>query len=236
LLRIIEECAEFFWLKKLEEGEGSPGMVVWLMPFTIPGPTTNRIIILGISLEIYSLKNVESSWRTLVRRLRCCWCATQGSFVRHGSYEKYLYDELIPILRVRCRGCGRTHSLIPCFSVPGSSVGSAELHRYLCRRAAGVSRSTASQQLVNRGLNEGYGRRLDRRLAIVVAQGKALWPGAADLRARGLAWIISLVGATDEPVVELNRYALEHGVNGLWYSRRPVSVRRRRSVGSSGFT
>ena len=97
-------------------------------PITIPGLVTNRVIILGTSLESYSLEHVETSWRGALCRLRCCWCGTPGCFARHGSYEKYLYDELIRILRLCCRGCGWTHPLIPTLSVPRSSVGTAEVH------------------------------------------------------------------------------------------------------------
>ena len=197
---------------------------------------TIRIIILGISRKIYSLKVVERTWRTEVCRHRCCWCGTLGCFTRHGRYKKYLYEQLIGILRVRCKCCARTHALIPEFSIPWSSFGADEVHSYLSSRAAGASRAAASTVLSKQGLHERYARWLDRRLEVVVSRGKALWPHGGELHAHGLAWIASLVGASNEPVVALNRYALENGVNCLWFSRRRGSVSRRHSAGSSGFT
>ena len=50
---------------------------------------------------------------------------------QRSSYQKYLYEQLITILRLRCRGCGRTHAVIPSWSLPDTSVGSAEVERYL---------------------------------------------------------------------------------------------------------
>lgn len=38
------------------------------------------------------------------------------------------------ILRLRCRGCGRTHAVIPSWSLPDTSVGTAEVECYLMAR------------------------------------------------------------------------------------------------------
>ena len=211
-------------------------MVVWLAPITIPDPKTNRVIILGISLETYSLSFMENHWRSYVAGAGCWGCGRTGCFLRHGRYWKYLYDSRIGILRVRCSECGRTHALIPEFSLPRSSVGTVEVEQYLSERAAGASRSKAAKVLFEKGLCAGYPKRLDHKVMIVTRQAKALWPSHGEAAAHGLQWIASLLGSHARVVVDLNRFALERGVNCLWYSLRPISPGRRRSAGGAGFT
>lgn len=60
-----------------------------------------------------------------------------GGFSRHGVYEKYHYQRFIPILRVRCLTCRKTHALIPSFSVPGTSIGMKEVESFIFKRAGG---------------------------------------------------------------------------------------------------
>lgn len=110
-----------------------------------------------------------------------------------------------------------------------------EVREYLRLRAEGVSRRIASQ-VFGSHLHEEYARWLDRKLAVIVTQGKALWPDRGDPHSHGVAWISSLLGGSEDPVVALNHYALSNRVNCLWFSRRPgVDVRRPRA-GTSGFT
>ena len=82
-------------------------------------------------------------------------CAACGStrLGHHSSYQKYLYEQPITILRLRCRGCGRTHAVIPSWSLPDTSVGSAEVERYLLARERGDSRAVALAELRERGMH-----------------------------------------------------------------------------------
>jgi len=69
----------------------------------------------------------------------------------HSSYQKYLYEQAITILRLRCRGCGRTHAVIPSWSLLDTSVGTAEVERYLLARERGDSRAVALAELQEGG-------------------------------------------------------------------------------------
>ena len=82
---------------------------------------------------------------SLLEGTRCPACASDR-LGYHSSYQKYLYEQLITILRLRCRGCGRTHAAIPSWSLPDTSVGTAEVERYLManRSVAHPSRSAAA--------------------------------------------------------------------------------------------
>ncbi len=125
-------------------------------------------------------------------------------------------------MRVRCGHCRRTHALIPSFSLPGLSIGSAEAERYLTAREAGASRGCAAGELLAYGMNESYPKRLERMLATTVTRGKALWSAPGGERLQGLAWVRSVVGDIQHPLVELNRFGLAHGVNGICFCRASI--------------
>jgi len=152
----------------------------------------------------------------------------------HSSYEKYLYAQPITILRLRCRGCGRTHAVIPSWSLPDTSVGTAEVERYLMARERGVSRAVALEELRARGMHAGYGKQLERRLGVIVSRGKALWPQAAERQLDGLAWIRAACAPrpATTPLLSLNHFSLEHGVNAICCSRSSILLfgRRRRAA------
>jgi len=125
-------------------------------------------------------------------------------------------------VRVRCRHCGRTHALMPSFSLPGLSIGSAEAERYLAAREAGVGRGSAAAELVACGMREGYAKRLERMLATTVTRGKTLIAAPGTERLQGLVWVRSVVGDVERPLVELNRIGLAGGVNGICFCRASI--------------
>ena len=55
---------------------------------TVPGPVTNRIIILGTSLETYSPEDVETAWRGAVCSARCSRRIASSTVVRSSFIAK----------------------------------------------------------------------------------------------------------------------------------------------------
>ena len=144
----------------------------------------------------------------------------------HACYEKHHFAEAIPILRVRCRCCRRTHALIPQFSVPGMSLGREEAERCLQARAEGASRSRAAAELMERGWEIRVGKRLERKLATSVQRAKVIWPEVAELTLEPRAWIRAVCGSTEQPILQMNRFALEHRVNAICFCRAPILLFR----------
>jgi hypothetical protein len=161
-------------------------------------------------------------WLRPVPSMRCPACGQEGWLHRHGSYHKYHFLHQITIVRVRCGHCRRTHAMIPSFSLPGSSVGSAEAEGYLMGRERGVGRGRAAVELLRRGMSEGYPKHLERMFATAITRAKALLVGQGQSRLQGLAWVHSVVGHAQHPLVELNRYCLAHGVNGVCFCRASI--------------
>ena len=100
----------------------------WLAPPDLP--STNTIVVLDICQASYRFVELRDGWQDVLKGLRCPACGSER-MGHHSSYQKYLYEQPITILRLRCRGCGRTHAVIPSWSLPDTSVGSAEVERYL---------------------------------------------------------------------------------------------------------
>jgi hypothetical protein len=165
--------------------------------------------------------------------MACPACGAMGEMGLHACYEKYHFRDRIPIQRVRCKHCRRTHALIPLFSVPGMSLGREEAERCLQARAEGASRSVAAAELVERGWEIRVGKRLERKLATSVERAKAIWPTAAGVDLEPRAWVRAVCGSSEQPIASMNRYALEHRVNAICFCRAPIllfraGTRRRR--------
>ena len=185
-------------------------------------PHHDTVILLDISSADYEFSELEDRWPRILRGIACPCCRTVGRYGRHGSYHKYHWRKRVLVLRVRCRGCGVTHALLPSFSLPGTSIGTEEAERYLIARADGVARGRASAEMLSLGVGVDYPRRLERRLEVAVSRGKALFPDDGDLELQGLEWIRSLCGPVDRPLHAVNCYALARGVNGLCFCRSAI--------------
>jgi hypothetical protein len=190
----------------------------------MPDFSNNTVILLDISVDDYSFFSLSLDWRAHLEAIPCPGCAKRGRFAKHGSYHKYHYQHSIEILRVRCRGCGCTHALIPAFSLPGTSIGSKEAEEYLQARAGGEGRGGGGGQLVEHGMSGSYPKGLERMFATAVGRAKALFPGAADESLSGLPWVFAAVGPTVQPLVALNRFCLAQGVNAVCFCRASILV------------
>ena len=102
----------------------------------------NIIILTVLSKQYYNPESIRKGFDSITG-IVCPGCLKAEHLVYHASYEKYYYDEHIVIVRLLCTQCGITHALIPSFSLPGTSIGTAEAERYLHTRAEGVSRMNA---------------------------------------------------------------------------------------------
>jgi len=154
----------------------------------------------------------------------CAACGTKGRYAAHGNYYKYHYGHKIRIFRVRCRCCGQTHAVIPAFSLPGTSIGTAEAEQYLLKRHRGASRNKAAVQLFQHGMSSSYPKELERMLRVAISRAKALFPAVAGSSRSGLPWIEALCGPTDRPLFHLNLFCLDHGVNAVCFCRASILV------------
>ena len=194
--------------------------MVWRQTSRSLAPDT--VILIDIQYDNYSLSDLESRWEGELSEGCCPACTSVGTLVLHGRYSKYYYNEVIDILRVRCRQCRVTHALMPAFSLPGTSVGTEEVEAYFAKRKAGSGRKAASESFVDLGVGPRYPKQLDRMLSTAVSRAKALFPDAADNRLSGLEWIQAASGEKERPLWSLNRYSLSHRYNCICFCRASI--------------
>jgi hypothetical protein len=181
------------------------------------------IIIVDIRKKDYCLEVIASVLSGLLEVEGCPACATVGRLSKHAWYTKYYYREQIRILRVRCEACGRTHAVMPSFSLPGTSGGTWEAEKYLLRRSAGMGRGRAAGgQWSALGVSPRYGLQLERMFERSVVRAKALFAEAADPRLQGMEWVRAMVGDTSRPLYALNRLCLRSGVNPVCFCRASI--------------
>jgi hypothetical protein len=115
-----------------------------------------------------------------------------------------------------------THAMIPRFSVPGTSLGMEEAESCLVARMNGASRAMAGRALMEQGMESRIGKRLEKMIGTAVAQAKAIWPAAAENTLQGLGWVGAVCGRVDHPILDMNRWALDHGVNAICFCRSSI--------------
>jgi len=167
-----------------------------------PASQTSEFIVLYIRLAVYDFEKLSVQFVHRFGTHACPACQSAGTLKKHAWYSKYYYTRSIRILRCICTACGVTHAIIPSFSLPGTSIGTEEAQIYIQLREQGHGRRRAS---------------------------KAIFAGQADERLTGCAWIVSLTGERDQPMMGLNQYCLEHRVNGVCLTRYPIHLFRDRS-------
>ena len=167
--------------------------------YTIPLPH-NNIIIIGISYSDYSFISLCSNYNQL--KLNCPACRSM-ELNPHGSYYKYYYNNPILILRLRCKKCRITHAIIPSFSLPNRSIGTSDLESYLNQLEKGDSKYKAGKIFKKLGVSENYHNLLYGSACKYFTRAKAFFPETSTLEKNGLSWIRSVIGDTDNLILNL---------------------------------
>ena len=135
---------------------------------------------------------------------------------------------LISILRCKCTYCKTTHAIIPSFSLPGTTIGTEEVEGYLELREQGVGRSRAGEKLLELGMSETYCYYLDKTFKKAVARAKSLFKDAGDPRTAGICWIQEVTGNKGHPILSLNQFCIDNGVNAVCFSRTTIIIFRKK--------
>ena len=160
----------------------------------------------------------------------CPSCGCQ-SLKRHAHYTKYHFNNQIFILRVRCENCGITHAIIPSFSIPGTSLGTEEVEKYLINRELKLSRIDALSGLFFTNDIQKTGRKLEDMFERIINRSKVLLNVKTDHRLTNLEWIESICGKSKAPLTSLNLYGLSKGINGIAFNRINILLFKNNNMG-----
>ena len=131
---------------------------------------------------------------------------------------------------MRCTdpGCRKTHALIPDFSVPGCSIGMAELNAFITRRAAGATVLQAGDAFIRAGMSPDYPMDLHRRLKArcrnllaFVFDLYTMFAGIIpyDYAVLIIALALLLEGSASAPVTAVNNACRKYRCNPVFFSR-----------------
>jgi len=151
-----------------------------------------------------------------------CPVCTRSVFTYHGQYQKYYYRKLLSIIRVKCLICGSTHALIPEFSLPGTSIGTAEANKYMELREKGVSQKTASQIFTDLGMGNHYGIDFEKKYRLANKKALVLFPEERDILHNPSLLFASKDYQNNSVILKVNHLTLQMGYNPLYFSRNNI--------------
>ena len=134
----------------------------------------------------------------------CPGCQNLHGWSRHAKYFKYHGDSQILIHRFRCKACKRTHALIPSFSLPQTSLDTAETQNYLQQRHLGKTHRAAAEASSFAGRSHDFLRSLEKRFAGAVVRAKAVLSSWGNEHTHGYAWLESASSGQDQKLEFLN--------------------------------
>ena len=102
-----------------------------------------------------------------------------------------------------------------------------EAEEYLRCREQGQGRRKASRVFSgDKALSTNHPAVLDKAFRRAVNRAKAIFHDQVDNRLPGFAWIEALTGQSEQSIVSLNQYCLEHGLNCVCLIRFPILLFR----------
>jgi len=73
-------------------------------------------------------------------------------------------------------------------------------------------------------MSESYCYSLDKAFNKAIARAQTLFGSPQDSRLAGLAWIRGVTGKEGHPILNLNQYCLDHGVNAVCFTRYSILI------------
>lgn len=105
------------------------------------------------------------------------------------------------------------------------------MEEYLELREQGYGRCRAGKMLLEKGVSKNYFYFLDKAFKKAVARAKVIFDGVVDSRLAEMAWIQEVTGKGDHPILDLNQFCLNNGVNAVCFSRITILIFRKKKVG-----
>jgi len=105
------------------------------------------------------------------------------------------------------------------------------VEEYLELREQGYGRRSAGKMLIEKGVSVNYFYFLDKTFKKAVARAKSIFKDVGDSRLPEIDWIKEVTGKEGHPILDLNQFCLEHGVNAVCFSRITILIFRIKKAG-----
>lgn len=124
--------------------------------------------------------------------------------------------------------------MIPSFSLPGTSLGTAEVEDYIKKREDNKSRREAGKKLLEAGISFKHLKHIEKLFRRSVQHMKGLLPQSGHEYLHGIDWCNSLL-QQEEPeyfIYKLNTFCLNHGVNAVFCNCVNILIFKKNKPGS----
>jgi len=190
-----------------------------------------KILAYNITPEQYNFQYLKDNWSKCITNYYCPACKSID-LKNHAQYIKYYYSKRIQILRLRCKACRRTHAVIPSFSLPGTSIGTAEAEQFIMKKEQGSSTYAAANAFKAKEIDISYPYKASTIFTKYFHRAKALFPSYGKVDLHGLAWIKSVVNQENDLLTAFNLFCLSHGVNAVFCNRASILLFKERKPGN----
>jgi hypothetical protein len=112
--------------------------------------------------------------------------------------------------------------LIPEFSLPGTSIGTAEANEYMKLRHEGVSQKEASKVFISLGMSSKYGITLEKKMRSAEVKSKAIFPDEKEILHNPMILYQSQEDHDPPVILTVNYLFLARGFNPLFFSRNNI--------------
>lgn len=155
-------------------------------------------------------------------------------FKKHSVYNKYYYSEKIWILVVRCQDCKTFHAIIPSFSLPGTSLGTALVEDFLIKRELKKSRREAGELLIKAGVSFRHLKNIEKRFHNALLNMKSLLPDNTGDYLNGIDYCLHLLKKEqpDNFISCLNQFCLDRNINAVYCNRFNILYFRKIKAGT----
>ena len=177
------------------------------------------------------MQYLKDNWTTCITNCYCPACKSID-LKRHAQYTKYYYSKRIWILRLRCKACRKTHAVIPSFSLPGTSIGTAEAEQFIRKKEQGNSTYAAASAFRAKEIDVSYPYKAGTIFTKYFHRAKALFLSHGRKELHGLEWIKSVVKQNHELLTAFNLFCLSHGVNAVFCNRASILLFKERKPGN----
>lgn len=150
----------------------------------------------------------------------CPACGASGNFIYHSHYSKYYFHISILIHVLKCLSCNKHHSLLPSFSLPGTSLGTHEVEEYIISREKGATRREAGNELLSKGVSFKHLSYIEKVIKVCLLRFEALIPGHLNTKEFLMGFILAF-----------NLLCLENRINAIFCNRVNILIFHKRKAG-----
>ncbi|MBA7699556.1 hypothetical protein ES703_108254 [subsurface metagenome] len=130
--------------------------------------------------------------------------------------------------------CNKYHSIIPSFSLPGTSLGTFEVEDFIKNREDGRSRVIAGKKLVDEGISIKHLKYIEKMIHRSRLRMNAFFPEAKEAFSKNHDWYRALLNTQNisNLFYQLNTFCLHRNTNAVFCNRFNILIFQKSKPGT----